>query len=267
MAREHAFTDVDAESDPASWIEVLDRLRDDPLYAAYKRRTVELLEARRGGTYLELGTGTGTDALACAERFGVRVVGVDSSAAMIDEARRRGLQDAVVADAHALPFGSESFDGAWADRTFQHLADPVAALAELVRVVRPGGRVVIVDPDYATQLVAIPDQELAQRVLRFRAEIGLRNGTLAHQLGRLFVEAGLTDVDAEAVPILLRDPTALDGALGLRDWAAFAHAHDPELVQAHEVPAWETALDEAAANGWFLYSFSLFLTVGRKPRR
>lgn len=81
------------------------------------------------------------------------------------------------------------------------------------------------------------------------------------------MQSGLTDVDVEAVPIVLQDPTGLDHALGLRDWAGFAHAHDPELVQAHEVPAWEGALDEAAANGWFLYSFSLFITVGRKPPR
>jgi hypothetical protein len=82
-------------------------------------------------------------------------------------------------------------------------------------------------------------------------------------MGRLFVHAGLTDVQVEEVPIVLRDPTALDNALGLRDWASFAHAEG--LVEAGEVSAWEAALDEAAANGSFLYSFSLFITAGRKP--
>lgn len=77
-----------------------------------------------------------------------------------------GLREAVVADAHALPFTSEGFDGAWADRTFQHLADPVAVLDEMVRVVKPGGTVVVADPDYGTQAVEMPDQELARRVLR-----------------------------------------------------------------------------------------------------
>jgi len=69
---------------------------------------------------------------------------------------KRLAAEVVVADAHSLPFPSESFDGAWADRTFQHLADPLAALRELVRVVRPGGRIVIADPDYGTQVVNIP---------------------------------------------------------------------------------------------------------------
>jgi SAM-dependent methyltransferase len=265
MKREHAFTDVDAQDDPGAWIHVLDRVREEPLYAAYKQRAVELLDPRPGGRYLEVGTGTGADALAFAARFDVRVVGVDSSTAMIAEARRRGLEDAVVADAHSLPFEPESFDGAWADRTFQHLADPIAALAELVRVVKPGGRIVVADPDYGTQDVAVPDQELARRVLRFRAERALRNGTLAHRMDGLMVRAGLTDVLAEEVPIVLRDPAALDNALGLRDWAGFAHRDG--LLEAHEVPAWEAALDAAAADGSFRYSFSLFITAGSRPQQ
>jgi hypothetical protein len=135
----------------------------------------------------------------------------------------------------------------------------------MVRVVKPDGLIVVVDPDYATQVVDVPDQELARRVLRFRAEFGLRNGTLAHQMGWLFVQAGLSDVQVELVPIVLRDPAALDNALGLRDWAGFAH--EQGLIEADEVHTWQAALDAAAANGSFLYSFSLFITAGRKPLR
>lgn len=207
--REHAFTDVDAQSDPEAWVRVLDTVRQEPLNAAYKQRTVELLDPQTGGCYLEVGTGTGDDALAFAARFSTSIVGVDSSSVMVEEARRRGLMDAVAADAHALPFEADRFDGAWADRTFQHLADPAAALGEMVRVVKPGGRIVVADPDYGTQGAAVADQELARRVLRFRAEFALRNDTLAHQMARLFAQAGLTDVRVEMVPIVLHDPTAL----------------------------------------------------------
>jgi SAM-dependent methyltransferase len=260
---EHAFTDVDAQADPTAWIGVLDKLRDEPLYAAYKRRILELLDPQPGGRYLEVGCRTGADALACAARFDVAVVGIDSSRVMIDEATRRGLTDAVAADAHSLPFEPGSFDGAWADRTFQHLADPRAALNEMARTVKPGGRVVVADPDYGTQVVDVADQELAQRVLRFRADHGLRNGRLAHHMGRLFVRARLADVQVEAMPIVVRDAAALDNALGLRDWARFAH--EQRLVTASEVLTWQDALDAASVDGCFLYAFMLFITAGRKP--
>jgi SAM-dependent methyltransferase len=178
---------------------------------------------------------------------------------MVEEARSRGLVDALVADAHALSFDADVFDGAWADRTFQHLADPGQALAELVRVVRPGGAVVVADPDYGTQVVNIRDQDLADRVLGFRAGVG--SWRLAHQVPRLFAEAGLTDVRAEAVPVVVVDPASLDNVLGLRTWANLAAAQG--LLEAADAARWEAALDEAAAGGWFLYAFCVFITRGR----
>jgi SAM-dependent methyltransferase len=258
----HPFEDVDGQAEPTEWIRVLDVVRDEPAYAAYKRRVRELLAPRPGRTYLEIGCGTGDDALALARASGAAVVATDSSHAMIAEARRRGLDDARVADAHALPFADASFDGAWADRTFQHLADPAAALAELVRVTRPGGRIVVADPDYSNQAVAAVDRQLADRVLRVRTEHSIRNATLAHRFGELFRAAGLDDVTAEQFEIAVTEPTALDNALGLRDWAVTAERHG--LVTAEEIASWRNALDRAAAEGRFRYSFSIFITVARR---
>lgn len=59
---QHPFTEVDAQSDPAAWVGVLDRLRRDPAYATYKARVRELVDAQAAGRYLDLGCGTGTDA-------------------------------------------------------------------------------------------------------------------------------------------------------------------------------------------------------------
>jgi SAM-dependent methyltransferase len=259
---QHGFTAVDDQVDPRVWIDVLDRVRASPAYRAYKARVTHQLRPVAGGRYLDAGCGTGADANALAVRHGVDVVGVDMSETMVEEARRRGLTEAVVADAAALPFADESFDGAWADRVFQHLADPEAALAELVRVVKPGGRLVVVDPDYDTQVVELADQELARRVLRFRADHALRNGTLAHRMGGLFAAAGLTDLAVQAFPVVLRDPAALDNAMGLRTWAATAAERG--LLSPDDARAWEDQLDDAIAGGGFLYAFSLFLTAGTR---
>jgi len=256
---EHGFTAVDDQVDPSAWIDVLDRVRNEPAYAAYKARITELLRPTGGGTYLEVGVGAGLDALALASRFGVDVVGVDVSRTMVEEAKRRGLRDVHVANAEALPFDDANFDGCWSDRTFQHLANPEAALAELARVTKSGGRIVVVDPDYDTQVVDVVDQELARRVLRFRADHLLRNGTLAHRMGGLFVRAGLSDVSVEAATVVLRHPAALDNAMGLRDWAAVAHERG--LLPAQDVDAWVRMIDEVVAEGHFLYSFALFLTA------
>ncbi|MEW2317664.1 methyltransferase domain-containing protein [Streptomyces bauhiniae] len=112
--------------------------------------------ARRAGRCVPRSRGgTGEAALALRSGSGAEVVAVDSSWTMIARARDRGLPRTVVADGHRLPFAAYRFDGAWADRVLQHIAEPDRVLDELMRVVRPGGRVALADPDYDTQVLDI----------------------------------------------------------------------------------------------------------------
>jgi SAM-dependent methyltransferase len=260
----HGFTAVDAQADPHAWIRVLDTLSREPFYVAYKARTLQLLAPVQGGRYLDLGGGTGADARALAVQAGAATIAVvlDRSWAMAAEARRGGSV-AVVGTAEALPFPTDGLHGCRADRVFQHLVQPERALAELVRVTRPGGRVVVVDPDYDTQVVDVEDQELARRVLSFRADHLLRYGSLAHRMPGLFAAAGLVEVQVEAMTLVVRDPTAVDNVMGLRTWAATAHQLG--LLAAEDAAAWPQAIDRAVATGRFLYAVTFFLTVGTKP--
>jgi SAM-dependent methyltransferase len=232
---EHGFTAVDAQEDPQTWIRVLDTLGREPFYVAYKRRLFEMVAPDPDGRYLDVGGGIGggAQALVVLTEARAQVVVVDRSLTMATEASQRGTTS-VVGMADTLPFGAAFFDGAWADRTFQHLIDPELALAEMLRVTRAGGRVVVVDPDYDTQVVDVDDQDLARRVLRFRADHLLRNGTLAHQMPGRFVAAGLVDVQIEAMTLLIRDHTAVDNVMGLRSWATTANEHG--LLDAEDAP-------------------------------
>jgi len=259
----HQFTAVDSQPDPRGSIDCLDRLQGEPFYAAYKARVAELLAPRRGGRYLDVGGGTGDDARRVAGMSGADVVVVDASRAMIEEAARRGIEQAHVGDAVDLPFPSQSFDGCWADRVFQHLADPGAALAELIRVTRSGGRIVVVDPDYDTQVVSTGSQELARRVLGYRADRLLRHGTIAHQMGGRFTAAGLVDVSVEGRTLVVRAHTAVDNVMGLRSWAR--SGREEGLFTEREVEIWEREIDEAIALGRFLYAVTFFITAGTRP--
>ena len=256
--RPHGFTRVDDEPSPAAWVECLDKLHGEPFYREYKERVRAILAPLAAGLYLEVGAGVGTDALT----IGATAVGVDRSLTMCREARARGLTMAVAADAEALPLRSGSVDGCWSDRTFQHLAHPRRALAELIRVMKVGATIVVVDPDYGTQAMEFPDQGLARKVMDFRAHHALRNGTLAHRLARFFAEAGLADVSVEEKRLVVRDPTSVDNVMGLRSWGRSALAHG--TMSDAEVQRWERSYDELVANGRFLWSVSFFITSGRK---
>ncbi|MGI5526790.1 methyltransferase domain-containing protein [Streptomyces syringium] len=177
-----------------------------------------------GGLFLEAGAGTGDAAVALRSRYEAEVVAIDSSLTMVAQARARGLPHVAVADGHRLPFRAGRFDGAWVDRVLQHVADPGRVLDELLRVVRPGGRVALADPDYDTQVLDIDDQKLARRVLRFRSDALLHNGSLAHRHAGLLAARGLEDITVEARTLVVRDPSAADNVMGLRTWAHAAAA-------------------------------------------
>jgi SAM-dependent methyltransferase len=259
----HGFTDVDAQPRPERWVQVLDRLADEPFYQAYQRRLRELLRPVPGACLIEVGAGAGTSAALLEAEYRARVVAVDRGRTLTAQMRARGLRRVVVADAHDLPFPDGSFDGAWTDRTLQHLSDPGRALDELVRVTRRGGRLALADPDYDTQVLDIADRELARQVLRFRADTMLRHGTLAHQHAGLLADRGVTDVEVEPRTLVVRDPAAVDNVLGLRTWAKTAAAQGKLAPAAAE--RFRAQFDEAVASGHFTYAVTFFITAGTVP--
>lgn len=261
--RGHGFTSVDDQDSPKFWIETLDKLHREPFYVSYKRRIFDLLEPRPGGIYLDVGAGTGTDALKLSKEMKATVVALDQSRAMMHEATKRGLDTSVVGMAESIPFSWGTFDGCWSDRTFQHLEDPHAALDSMIRVTKSSGRIVVVDPDYDTQVLAFPDQELAGKVLRYRATHGLRNGTQAKRMHRIFEDHGLIDVRVEKMTLEVRDPTAVDNVMGLRTWAESAQAEGH--LSASDVRRWETLYDDIVTAGSFFWSVTFCLTVGTEP--
>jgi demethylmenaquinone methyltransferase/2-methoxy-6-polyprenyl-1,4-benzoquinol methylase len=105
-----------------------------------------------GGTVLDVACGTGAVACEVARRHGCRVVGVDQSPEMLAEGSRRveaaGLGDRVElteARAEELPFERGSFDGLTFTYLLRYVDDPAATMRELARVVRPGGRIAMLE--------------------------------------------------------------------------------------------------------------------------
>ncbi len=91
-----------------------------------------------GARYLDVASGTGNYTIAFANR-GARMVAAELSATMLAQARAKGGRvDWTMADAEALPFGSERFDGAMCTLAIHHMRNPSAVFREVFRVMRPG---------------------------------------------------------------------------------------------------------------------------------
>lgn len=109
----------------------------------WRRAMVAAMDLDPGARVLDLAAGTGTSTAALIDA-GMRAVAVDFSLGMMSEGRRRQQSVPFVGgDAEALPFADDSFDGAVISFGLRNVHDPRRGIAEMARVVRPGGTVVV----------------------------------------------------------------------------------------------------------------------------
>jgi ubiquinone/menaquinone biosynthesis C-methylase UbiE len=245
----------------------LDRVR--ALFGDYKKRGLAFAQIGPGLRVLDIGCGTGDDARLMAQAVGAtgRVTGLDMDEAMIREALARipagsgAPLDFVAGDAYRLPFADNAFDRTRADRVFQHLATPAAALQEMIRVTRDGGWVVVLDVDWETLVLDSCDRPLTRRILNFLCD-RQPSGWIGRQLYGQFRNHGLADVEVRCEAI-----GVTDGAVALFLWGldrAAEMAHTAGLVSSEEAGRWLNDLREKDRQGAFFGSLAGFAVRGRK---
>ncbi len=138
-----------------------------PFYGGARRRAISRLALQPGEEVIIPGVGTGLDLPLLPP--GVRITALDLSPAMLDKARAKvaGRQvSLVVMDAQALRFPDASFDAAILNLILSVVPDGAAAFQETWRVLRPGGRVVIMDKFLPEQGQLSPLRQIVGGVLR-----------------------------------------------------------------------------------------------------
>lgn len=238
--------------------------------AENREQSLGSLDLRPGVSFLDAGCGLGELAIDVAGRVAPgRVVGIDVSVELI----ARAVAAAEAADVGvefltgsvtALPFADGSFDVVRSERVFQHLTadERSTAATEVMRVLRPGGRVQLVDPDHGQWSVAANDRRLARLVTEWVAShvrtpaAGILNATFLQ-------DAGAVDIAIEAVAFGIRrydDWVALLGLEGMTDQLVAG-----KLATETEVMAFVGDLQAREASGTFIATVVTYIVTGRRP--
>jgi ubiquinone/menaquinone biosynthesis C-methylase UbiE len=231
---------------------------------------MQILAPAPGERLLEAGCGSGLlcRQVAAAVAPGGSITGLDISPEFLrlaqDYAVRAGQADLIRWSAgrvEAAPFPDASFDGVLAARLLLHVSEPQVVLRELVRVVRPGGRLVVMDWDFDTVTVDHSNRELTRHLLHWRCDHQGGNNWSGRQLWRQMAAAGLSKV--KAVPIVSVAQQAQD-SLTLSLHRAAQVARDGGGITPGEHDAWVGEMAAALAAGRFFASIVYFIVVGER---
>ena len=211
---------------------------EEPIHAEADAmaRTLAACAFGAGSEVLDVACGPGI--LACAAAVHARrVTGADLTPAMIEQARARqaaaGLEnlDWRVADATALPFEDGRFDRVTTRYSFHHMLEPAAALAEMRRVCRPGGRLVVIDATPS------PETQAAYDAMERLRDPSHTSALTLEQLRCIGREAGLEEVALDAYRLEAELQTLADAD----DMAALTALFDADIDSAADrlgVGAW-----------------------------
>ena len=246
------------------------------LEAAYAKRDLrrrralvhEALGARPGERVLDVGCGPGFYVSELLDQVGAdgSVVGVDASPQMLALAAKRSEGRPNVsfheADVTGLPVEDESFVRALSVQVLEYVADIPAALVELHRALRPGGRLLLWDVDWATLSWHSADPDRMDRVMR-AWDSHLHNPTLPRTLGAQMRAAGFTDLEMEG--------HTFAGAVTSETYAgAMLHLLEDyvaarEEIGADEAAEWAAEQRELAERGESYFACIQFCFTATRP--
>ena len=240
-----------------------------PEIVAQRRHFLQVFIPRRGERVLDVGSGPGPLAAAIAEAVGATgaVSGVDISEPLLAAARAQCAAypwvDFQRSEATQLPFPADAFDALVSTQVLEYVQEVDTALAEFHRVVRPGGRVALMDTDWDSLVWHTPHPERTRRILAaytaHAADCYLPR-TLANRLRRVGFQ-----VEAQQVLPLFSptyDPNSYSNR-SLDGIAAFVAGR--EGITREEANAWARELRQFAEHGEYFFSLNRYIFLATKP--
>jgi arsenite methyltransferase len=239
-----------------------------PDVVAQRSRVLKDLALKRGEHVLDIGSGPGLLAYEMASSVGREggVRGIDISEDMLAMSRKRCANQPWTAfqkaDATHLPYPDHVFDAAVSTQVYEYIANVPAALAELYRVIRPGGRVLVLDTDYGSLVIHSENPLRMRRVLAAWNE-HFMHGSLPRVFSRQIRYSGFTIRQRDVIPMFNPEYEENTYGKGMLDLMA-SFAIGRQNLPKEEVEAWLAEFAELGRQGTFFFSLNRYLFVADK---
>ncbi|MBG6206485.1 ubiquinone/menaquinone biosynthesis C-methylase UbiE [Labrenzia sp. EL_126] len=255
------FKSMNQVHETSEYIKALEAFDGIPQLQELKSLAIERTNMAPGKSVLDVGCGFGLETLRLAKKVAPagHVAGVDVSPEFVDEAIRRARTaelevDYKVGDARRLPFADDTFDCVRAERILIYLKDFSNALAEMERVLKPGGRMALIEPDFSTNTINTHDRLLMRRIVDHETSQAVEQSYLPGPLTAALEDLGFANIEiATRVLIFPQDLGAsYFNSIGL-------HANEAGVVSAGELEEWRGAIDLLRKNNHVFASIGYFL--------
>jgi ubiquinone/menaquinone biosynthesis C-methylase UbiE len=240
-----------------AWLEWIESL---PQSVDLRTRSYDLLNIRADIQVLDVGCGIGRAVEELAARR-AHAIGIDIDAQLVSHARARFPNgDYRVMSAEAMHFPDQSLDAYRAEGVFQHLDNPLVAAQEARRVLKPGGRIAVLDQD-CDMWVLDTDNEPVLKAIRDLVSRSSNNGRIARHLGRLLTASGFDAITVDLYPVVHSDFHEV--ALGLTELLRICiRSGAVTQVQGSQ---WLLELAHRSEHGSFLMVVPFFVAAGTRP--
>lgn len=243
----------------------LDHRAADPAVRQLRDWALSGLALRPGQRVVDVGSGTGDDVRELADRVapGGEAIGIEPNPGLRAEAAQRAAGTGAQfldATAAALPFADAVVDALRCERVFQHLADAPSAAREFARVLRPGGRLVVIDMDWGTTILHPGDAAVVGQVVSAQ-HADLPNPFAGRRIAGQVAAAGLTVVEQTARSLIF--PGTVQAVRGLPTYLA-RRARHRGLITPEQCDELLTVLSTAAERGEHHFSVTMFAVLAQR---
>lgn len=259
-----SFTALDEAGSTSPYVQALEAFDSIEQLQALKQGAIEWCDISNGSKVLDVGCGFGLETLRLAHRNrDGSTAGIDLSEDFIRLAQVRAQAASLeiafqVASATNLPYYEDHFDAVRCERVLIYLEDVAAALREAKRVLRPGGRLALIEPEFSSTTINLPNRSVVRKVMAHEVDTAVVQSWLPGQLRAMLPRQGFTDVAVDSRVLVFPQNLAKEYFENVGN-----HAASAGIINDNELEEWHSELSRLAESDSLFGSIGYFLFMAK----